>query len=91
MIDLHLTTVRKYRSKHEYRPQNSVSCTLPDGTILEEVGDHAIIVAICAKIEGSGYSDDVRVLRDGVVAILPLYSGLWARKHHSARQVDKQQ
>ncbi len=90
MIDIHLTTIRKYRSKNEWRPVNSASCILPDGTCLEETGDGAIIVAICAKIEGSGYSDRVRVLRDGKVAILPFYVGLWASKKKVATVVEQQ-
>ena len=89
MIDIHLTTIRKYRSKHEWRPVNSASCILPDGTCLEETGDHAILGAICAKIEGSGFSDMVRVLRDGKVAILPLHSSVWAVRHTRPKGVDQ--
>ena len=70
---IELDSVRRDRGKGAYRMVNRASCMG-----IEEIGDHQIIVAICAKLLASGYSGDVEVWRGDVACFSARNASEWA-------------
>jgi hypothetical protein len=80
MIIIQLDSVKKYRNQYEWRRVNRARAVV-DGVEYEEVGDHAILQAICRVLVASGVSGIVEVRRGEMV----VFSGLNVRETASGR------